>query len=549
MELGLFIEASEKLTQAMDTNDASVHTVAAYSLSKCLLSMAKRDAQDGKAGVAHDYLCRALECCQQLVDKSGSIQKLVGDIHSFGAFLPPDVFGNQSLVEGECGKAQKEDMMKNHIAFIAAGLKAYREAEEAMHGSNSEETQVLRACAATDAGSNLLLQAQILSVWHDRESTHVALPEATELCRQAEAEFRRAIDLNPLYPAAWCGIGCSVYKSDPLLAQHAFCRSIELNPLQPEAYSNLSFLYTKNGALKPSWSMSDALTQVADTPMMWINRALVMERQGDSTGMLQQAADAYRAALQVAPIPAAKFGLALSGRNGNAKQQQELPILDTNCLLSEYLDATGELDLSSRLFGGASNVESGAALLSGSPSREKILSGQEAISLGLIDLDLLGYRHLKDTLDVKSFAAIQVPVDELLTGEATYKATSGTLKRQLALEPHRGDLWLALAKELVRGGDRGVPSLAAGTSAVQKAIRMLTSQSTTARLRSDHQQQYIPVQDVADAWSLRYCLDGILSESQPSEVRRAPTTTDLQRALFLCPNHSLAREALRQVTT
>ena len=63
----------------------------------------------------------------------------------------------------------------------------------------------------------------------------------------------------------------------------------------------------------------DQLTQVADTPLMWICRAALIEQEalvrvGDEKLLMSQAADAYRAALQVTKHPSALLGLSLSCR-------------------------------------------------------------------------------------------------------------------------------------------------------------------------------------------------------------------------------------------
>ena len=65
----------------------------------------------------------------------------------------------------------------------------------------------------------------------------------------------------------------------------------------------------------------DALTQVADSPMMWIGRALLLESKGRKASdkskliAMEKAADAYRAALQVAREPSALLGLAMTCRH------------------------------------------------------------------------------------------------------------------------------------------------------------------------------------------------------------------------------------------
>jgi hypothetical protein len=334
---------------------------------------------------------------------------------------------------------------------------------------------------------------------------------------------------------------------------------MELDHLFPEPYANLSFLYTRNGALDRSASVSDALTQVADTPMMWINRALILERQQDESTIadhgLEQAADAYRAALQVAPIPAAKNGLAMTCRRQNltdstADTNKDRACVESNCLLSEYLDATGRLDVPSRVFGGVSNLECGAVQF-GPQSQRLMELGQQQIAEGLNCLDAAGYR--KGELDTECVRSVLLSLGSHVDSTATPTTMDATnLKQQLLFEPNRGDLWLALAKELVRLGGKDVSAQEAATCAVHKASSLLMSQASEPFLRSDKNLN-IPARDASEALSLRYWLDSI-SDHQPqidddevTAARHPLSTVDLQRALLLCPNNALAREAIKQV--
>jgi tetratricopeptide (TPR) repeat protein len=621
MELGLFDEASEKLTRAMKVaGDPAVSSLSANCLGICLLSMARRDSRDGKAGAAFSHLQRGIESCRQLGRHLGCVQKLLGDLYSFGALLPPEIFAEDTVSDpDERTVAQEERMVRQQLAFVAEGKTAYKAAEDSIQGSSDEELLVLRASAACDVGSNLLLQAQIVSFWHNRGIDEVAPPEAEQLLEQAEHEFRRSIEICPAYAPAWCGLGCAVHKFDPILAQHAFCRSVQLDPLLPDPYANLGFLYTRCGAVQASASVSMALTQVADTPMMWINRALLLERQEEedqqesagsppsaptdgSLHRFEQAADAYRAALQVAPLPSAKLGLALTcrrrlqpptaaapaARSPASLDDDPVSRTESHCLLREYLDATGRLDVASRVFGGVAACE-GGAVSSPRVSDALLARGRGDVLAGLERLEGFAAEEDEDRrdgdLDLESVRALLSslpPAPDAACNEASQsprRASTGTsllvgpgaavdrAKRRICLEPDRGDLWLALAKELVRsvpedrgasggGGDECAGAAAAATllrsarAAARKSCELLDGQSRDPALRRRDRRPPRrrgpppPAREVSDSLALRGWLDSLPGAAGAAPAAKAAAMADAQRALLLCPDNPVAREVL-----
>jgi tetratricopeptide (TPR) repeat protein len=632
VELGLFDEASEKLTFVMKvSDDPAVRSLSAYCLGICLLSMAKRDSQDGKAGAAFLHLQQGIDSCRQLGRHLGCVHKLLGDLYSFGAVLPLDIFSEDTVyVPDERNVVQEELMVRRQLAFVAEGKISYEAAETLLRGSDEEELLVMRASAATDVGSNLLLQAQIVSFWQNKGIDEVAPPEAEHLLEQAEREFRRAIGICPVYAPAWCGLGCAVHKFDPILAQHAFCRSIQLDPLFPDPYASLGFLYTRCGAAQASTSVSMALTQVADTPMMWINRALLLERQegslesarapsipGGSAHRYEQAADAYRAALQVAPLPSAKLGLALTCRRRRQQQQllpQPLPRswspasinddpisrAESHCLLREYLDATGRLDVASRVFGGVAACESGSApALGGTSSSSSATISDRLLDEGrreiLVGLDRLEGFSVEDEerdgdLNLESIRTLlsrypavpsetSAPFAEATTTTAAAAAAAakigfdpnvGLAKRRVYLEPERGDLWLALANDLVRSlpvswdpaaadsagreeEEKDATALRDARVAAHRACDLLEGRSRDPSLRRDprhpHRGPSPSAREVSEALALRCWLDSVAAATATglpsgSKGGRFRITVDAQRALLLCPDNAVAREIL-----
>ncbi len=91
LELGLFDDAVDKFTRALENADKQMNSMAAYGQGLARLSMARRDLLDGKAGAAFVHVEKAIQGCNNLELKAGCIQKLLGDLYSFGASLPPDV--------------------------------------------------------------------------------------------------------------------------------------------------------------------------------------------------------------------------------------------------------------------------------------------------------------------------------------------------------------------------------------------------------------------------------------------------------------------------
>lgn len=530
MELGLFDEAAEKLLRAKETDDHEWKIVSNYGLCLCLLSTSRRDAQEGKYGTALQHLRLAVDICRRLSPAAGCVQKLLGDVHSFGALLPPDVFASLG------SDIPAETSVRSQMAFVAMGVQAYQDAEAVVTGSSEDETNLLKACLASDSGCNILLQAQLLSGL-DSQGIGLESDAAVELFEQSASEFRRALALYPAHAPAWCGLGCALITGHPLLAQHAFCRSLELDNQQPDSYANLSFLYTSFQRLDASSSVSDALTQVADTPMMWINRALIEQMRRLNNQSLEHAADAYRAALQAGALPLAKRGLGLTCRFGSddidsGRQESYL-------LLDEYNTATGATDLPCVLLGGMAAMElafqrsspEGRSNMSSS-GRQQVVHAWDQLKLSSDVVDEL----LETEMIQKVLQETSVDVDDGQV-DATNVTNLPPLARQVVNEPNRGDLWLAFAKELSLNSTTVAFDAFA---AADQAVRILSQQASepSLRVKGSHALPIL-ASDLADALSLRYWLDS-LNGPTPTAV----TSVDLQKAILLSPNNRLVREIL-----
>jgi tetratricopeptide (TPR) repeat protein len=540
LDLGLFDEAEEKFQRAIGICDTEMLPAATYGRGISLLAMAKRDIQDGK-GSAYSSLLQGIEGCRALGDSThGCVQKLIGDLYTLGAALPPDMFsGSDDESEESTGQRQK--------SFISNGEDAYREAEQLVTGSD-EESAVLRSILMTDLGANLLLQAQLLSLWGQKGIHQEKLsPRASEMYEKAADEFRRAIDSSPLYAPAWCGLGCAVARSDPMLAQHAFSRSLELDPLFPDAYANLSFLYTDQKSFAASAKVSDALTEVADSPMMWINRALILEHQGAESPVesIEQAADAYRAALQVVKHPSALLGLALScrmtgkDRFHSAQNYEGELAMESSCNVTEYLGFVGQGDVPTTLFDGILTTELAAMNPAGDHEqmllvgREQVMSEvgrlrKEPSSQNPANTALLDHVELLDVLSKDTNDSIAE--DE---SNGTDPMEGLPLERRIVLEPDRGDLWVQYAQQMAASDE---PERA--MTACRRAVSLLEHQFL-------HTTVHAP--DLSDALALKVWLEELVPKDETSkdEQEANANSVDLQRCLLMCPDHPLGREAVK----
>jgi tetratricopeptide (TPR) repeat protein len=474
-----------------------------------LLALARRDAVDGKAGAAFSHMTNAISCIEETFNavdsetpRVGCAMKVLGDLHSFGALLPPDVFVNQ-IDESSNIHERSERLLREQASFVARGEKAYSAAVEAQIADSEEETDALRSAILCDLGGNILLQGQIRSSAFGEsqgatpelslEDVIGNVDEVKEVYDRAAEVFKSAIDANPLYAPAWCGLGCAVSATDPLLAQHAFCTSLQLDKTLPDSWSNLAFLFAGKEAHVFCAEMLDALTQVADSPLMWICRAILLEKEADvsssgpSEAKVSRAADAYRAALQVVKHPTALLGLSLTcrvttGITSNEKYttynriSSTLSRQDSFAYVGEYLGASSSCNMGASVLAGVMTLEDGVEKLMNSDiswpyqvvdqGREMIADGMKGISklsfpassendatpsikVGL-DVDVITHiaepRSATDP-GAASTAENSLPAQDLLSPPFDHDLTPA---RRVIHDPESGELWLDLAKSLAK---------------------------------------------------------------------------------------------------
>ena len=545
LDLGLFDEAADKFARILDRDGSSNDSVASYGYALALFSIAERDLADGKAGVAFASAQRAIESCLQSSSSNFGCQfKLLGDLYSFGAAFPPGVFAEESRIS-------EEELIKKCIrkqkSFVAKGEGAYQQFIDAnpLSTLGAEEIVALQSSILCDISSNVLLQAQVLAsicAEDDVGSQEKLVQEVDDLYDRAAKGFHEAIEKNPIHASSWCGLGCAVLTKDPLLAQHAFSRCLQLEKMSPDAYANMGFLYTSKMAFNASRSTMEALTQVADSPMMWMNCAFMLESEAaksleESKSGIQEedvgkAADAYRASLQVMRHPEALLGLSLTCRvrNHHSILHDATNRMDSASLLKEYMGVSaskirqvsaiqGVMCIENSFHGPINAAWRGAIAEVGKAAIERALEKEGGVSsLNAGCLQKVKGAPPKGTDKNKNVSSTA--------------ASPSSLQKQILIEPHRADLWLALAKENVRVGDPEVASEAAS-----RAAFMLSQELTNELGGTVVDSRMISEALALDVWlkEIKEPKRDILSESSSFE---------LQKALMMNPGNVVARKAL-----
>ena len=541
-ELGLLDEALKKFATVIDRGESTTQSVALYGQATVLFSIAERELLDGKAGAALHCIRRALVNCDKSSMVSGCQFKLLGDLYSFGASLPPDVFRDN--------KSQNQDpdlYFQNQLDFVSKGEYAFRSSLDtriAFPASDVKDTAI-KSSILCDIASNILLQAQLLSSrWGNGEKT------VNEYRRAAEA-FRQSIENNPIHASSWCGLGCSVFKIDPLLAQHAFCRCIQIEKMFPDAYANVGFLYTSKLAFEVSKSTMEALTHIADTPSMWMNRAFILKGEAEMSlasdngfkaeDFIRQSADAFRASLQLVRHPESQLGLSLTGRvlhSKDSKNSAPFPILftqkrkDCYSFMNEYMGATLQK------FGTASIFQDVMSLESSEIVRSNMNWKNENSTVGG---ELTNIDHVSEDFEVllcdPSIRKIGVSTESLLRGIERKDSlfigfrNERDLQRQIWCEPYRGDLWLLLAKLFIKK-----ESIESARIASSRAAKMLSRKLFASSKTNDKALAFVDARIVSEAISLQVSLDAIQTTSVAQH--------GIQRALMMDPTNVIARHSL-----
>lgn len=547
MELSLFDDAVEKFERVLFRKEGFNHAVASYGQGVGLYYLARRDFEDRKYGSSMARIQRAIECCEISSSSFGCIKKLLGDLYSFGALLPQDLFlygSGDNMVTA----------IKNQVELVGRGASAYRSLIEFLP---DDVPNSVKASALCDVGSNILLQAQI----SENAATQIEDTGVGDLYEKSRREFVAALELDPLCAPAWCGLGCAVIADDPLLAQHAFSRCLEIEQMFPDAYANMGFLYTSRQAFHASEGVMNALTQVADTPMMWINRAFMLERnaksmhENESTAVLnlEKAADAYRAAMQVMTQPESQLGLAVTCRvdsnvgAGFAHQQLRKDMLS---YIREYNERFVESESGGTVsfLEGVMRLEQVAVVCkSTSWTNDAMEIGESLILKETCALNLEA---------VKKTSFEDGDGDRKQYSEASTFPFNVSLQRQIVHEPYRPELWLQHAKELLSCSAAFAAVDSAGVAAM-RAAAMMTDQLVHPPRCHELVDPSTFARNLSDALTLVFWLRPHVLSNDKGELEESTNyikTTDerasfaLDRALMIDPTNTIAREALQMLS-
>lgn len=544
LELSLFDDAVEKFERVLNRDQGPSHAIAAYGQGVGLYRLAQRDMEDGKMGSAMMRITKAIESCQDFSLSFGCTRKLLGDLYSFGALLPNDLF-----LESQ----EPIAAVSKKLEFVRNGEETYR----SLMGLWGDTTPShVKASTMCDVGTNILLQAQIVENSMD-EALKVTVADLYEKSRRA---YEAALEMDPLLAPAWCGLGSAAVSSDPLLAQHAYSRSLQIQKMFPDAYANLGFLYTSNKEFQASESVMNALTQVADTPMMWINRAFILERTaksligkaGNAMLNLANAADAYRAAMQVMKHSESQLGLAVTCRVAEEKDANRMRSKERS-LHQEALALTREYN--GKNVGSRDTV----ALLEGVLTLEQVATidksatwKTDALAKGETLLTMEDGRLNLKAFEKKAPTDGKPGDDEAKTPEVQVFPIAVSLQRQILHEPDRPEHWLQLAKSLLNSPDAHA-AVDSAAMAAERVVNMLTDILVHPHRGKGAIEPLTAARTLADGLALIHWLESHVSarrdvkSTESTQVHEAKVGAPfaLERALMIDPGNAIAREALR----
>ena len=576
-ELGLHIEAYTRFKSVLQQYEFNEST--AFGLARSCLPLSKVCLEEGKHALALKYLFEGIGVLERHSAKSLSAFKCLGDLYSFGYTLPHFLFSNDGLKVSQ-------------LQYISKGENSYRSAYKLSEEKNLDAS--MRAALMCDVGINLLLQGQIclqsLFIPSSNDDDHI------KRFKEASECFLLSIKLEPSYSIAWSGLGTSLIHIDPILSQHCFCRSLELDKSGADSWSNYAFACLNFDAKYCCVESLDALTQIADSPMMWIGRALLLESKGRVEGnssALSKAADAYRTALQVSREPSALLGVALTCRHLHDQKHET-----KTC--SKYVSAVNDLafqeflssiysfnsidyrrSVHGSVVGILAMIEESFQLSEITSScylREEAKSETAHFPSQKLN-DIIG----KDTHYFEDLAGITKKVSRI-AANATVRSTETTFefpfdtlidscvaKKILHENPCNGHAWINLAKALVNDLNatdkvKEVSKvLVSAKSAVYKAIEISNASAVNPNrilpiYESEHHlsrstgittEQGLSLQPVsssflAESYALLHWF--LVSSYQQSKnliafegkVESGPTTIHLQRSLILDPENKMA---------
>ena len=622
LDLGLYAEAAEKCDNvlACDNCSTELNRMASYIEAEALLSIARKDIQGGKNGSCRSHLVKAITRLEGLCAQNSTYCeiKLLGDLYSFGEALPSYVFDSMVSSQDEqhsCNRLPTE--VEEKISFIQKGEEAYAQALELVRkidGEEEEDKPFLLAATGTDLGINLISQARVIAValgdgsGGDAKTTISDLAESDrvkDLVLRSINAFSQAIDHSPIDAAAWCGLGSALIFVDPLLSQHACCRALQIDKSIAEPLSSIALLYADYDKTDKSAETLDALTQLEDTPLMWIGRGLLLEKTSrawhDSPasreGCLTRASDAYRASLQIMQHPAALLGLSLTCRRADADVQTSNDLvysslvdrsskIESRISMTLHQSSTGGGNIGASMIDGLFRIEEGFEALYSSEASRIIKEGVEGIerarsrSPSQTSHDI-GSSVIKCEIDLPPAAALQKKdngefpnygIDKTLnqastdfardTSAALHEVSLDKARNAVVLNPDSGESWLRLAKTLAQAAASSnddtatSETLSSAKAAADKALDLLRDQLLNAclitpRRKAVHHENLVEYSEKSvvsavppsDMVSDAMSLVSWLGSMDDKNESRAESAT-LQESLLLDPLNEVAAAAL-----
>lgn len=275
------------------------------------------------------------------------------------------------------------------------------------------------------------------------------------------------------------------------------------------------------------------LTQVGDTPLMWIARGMLLEKsakQGDEIEeKLHSASDAYRACLQTTRYPSALLGLALTCRRLGLNsceddyklRSEEIARKESEANLAMYLHSSDDKDKMLEFIHGVTVDEKGK-------DNNKSFVSEVLRSTGM--------------LNTANFAADDIEVQ---------KQTIDQAQKRVRQNPDDGESWLNLAKLLIlsftKVKDPSKQSCDLIVDVVERAKYILKAAVTEPGMLhptgvSTNAHKSV-VSSLVNASQLS---DAHVLSSWVCENNKLTCSHDLQRALLLDPENRFARGMLQK---
>jgi len=309
---------------------------------------------------------------------------------------------------------------------------------------------------------------------------------------------------------------------------------------------------------------------VADTPLMWIVRGLLLEKNAsevsDGDIFMCKAADAYRASLQITRHEAALFGLSLTcrrlGYHGNVRDEYALEashisLKESDANLRMFLDSSGGKHLGAKSLSGVYELHKGNKLDQKELVHHFSTLGLKTISSAREQLNALVVDDRSDEFEtmmniLKSCEAITNSLLET-SAQSKQKETATRSKKisqarqRVIQDPANGYRWLQLSKELLKAvsSDYSNEGCKIAKAAIEKTKQIFVSDGTGSSMlhptshASGFAHRNVPSKPIdasllSEIMSLSHWVRDLSLDDKED-------TRDLQRSAMLDPTNRFAR--------